>query len=161
MAKVFKTYGEKLRDPRWQIKRLNIFNRDKSTCQLCGDKDLEKHVHHLKYAGNPWDVPDEYLQLLCCDCHQIVSKCDYDLLTDFIRVRRLVRAGCVLLFVVSSEGLRLYMKSGNELKDVFAFSHDSLHHLVHAAIDYWLLSDNGHLLTDKKIATQSNTLPNA
>ena len=31
-------YSEQLKSPKWQKKRLEIMQRDKFTCQLCGDK---------------------------------------------------------------------------------------------------------------------------
>ena len=54
-----RTYVEKLRDPRWQRRRLEIFQRDNWTCQLCSRTDLELHVHHLyRTTKDPWDEPD-------------------------------------------------------------------------------------------------------
>ena len=32
-------YSEKLKDPRWQKKRLEILERDNFRCQYCGDKN--------------------------------------------------------------------------------------------------------------------------
>lgn len=72
MAKT--SYGQKLRDPRWQMKRLEVLKRDNATCQMCGDKETELHVHHKSYHGNPWDAPDEELQTLCKHCHAAISK---------------------------------------------------------------------------------------
>ena len=68
-----KSYGEKLKDPRWQKKRLEILERDGWECTNCGTKDVELHVHHLKYNGNPWDAKNEDLQTLCKDCHAIAK----------------------------------------------------------------------------------------
>lgn len=64
-------YAEKLKDPRWQKKRLEIFERDKWTCQKCGVTDKTLAVHHLKYDGDkdPWDYPKSWLATLCEDCH--------------------------------------------------------------------------------------------
>ena len=62
-------YMQKLKDPRWQKKRLEIMQRDNFTCQLCGDTKETLVVHHYKYAGDPWGVDDEYLITLCQDCH--------------------------------------------------------------------------------------------
>ena len=66
------TYSEKLKDPRWQKKRLEILNRDKFTCQSCGDNTKTLHVHHQLYQRNfdPWDYDDRMLLTLCEDCHQ-------------------------------------------------------------------------------------------
>ena len=70
------TYSEKLRDPRWQKKRLLIMKRDKFKCLLCGDKKTTLNVHHLKYTGNPWEAENENLQTLCQECHGIISFLD-------------------------------------------------------------------------------------
>ncbi len=65
-------YSEKLRDPRWQKKRLEIFNRDDWTCQKCGSKKDELHAHHKKYINgfDPWDYPSESLITYCYKCHR-------------------------------------------------------------------------------------------
>lgn len=70
-----KTYGEKLKDPRWQKKRLEIMERDKFTCQTCGDSNSELHVHHRLYerGKDPWDYPDENYVTLCAYCHQSIE----------------------------------------------------------------------------------------
>ena len=67
-----KSYSEKLTDPRWQKKRLGIFERDKFTCQKCGDKTSTLHVHHHYYKRGlePWDYPDCDLITYCFKCHQ-------------------------------------------------------------------------------------------
>lgn len=64
------TYSEKLKDPRWQRKRLEIFNRDDWTCQNCKATNKTLVIHHLKYSGNPWEVENEFLKTLCEDCHE-------------------------------------------------------------------------------------------
>lgn len=64
------TYSEKLKDPRWQKKRLEIFNRDNFTCRFCGETEETLNVHHLNYANEPWDVPNDQLLTLCENCHE-------------------------------------------------------------------------------------------
>jgi len=66
------TYAEKLKDPRWQKKRLEVLQRDKFTCMHCYGTTKELHVHHLSYGGkrNPWDVDEMYLTTLCSSCHK-------------------------------------------------------------------------------------------
>lgn len=66
-------YSEKLRDPRWQKKRLEVLNRDEFRCVHCGNDKKELHVHHLTYFGfsNPWDAEECYLITLCSDCHEV------------------------------------------------------------------------------------------
>lgn len=70
------TYKEKLLDPRWQKKRLEILERDKWHCQSCCSNTKTLHVHHLDYiSGNdPWDYSNEYLITLCYDCHEEVGR---------------------------------------------------------------------------------------
>jgi len=70
MAKM--TYAEKLKDPRWQRKRLEILERDDWACQWCGDNTSELHVHHLIYHwdSEPWEYQDEELITLCSSCHE-------------------------------------------------------------------------------------------
>lgn len=69
MAK--KNYAEKLRDPRWQKKRLEILNRDEFTCLACYSTTNELHVHHktYRYGYEPWEYPNSVLQTLCKTCH--------------------------------------------------------------------------------------------
>lgn len=65
-------YSKKLRDPRWQKKRLEIMQRDEFTCQSCFDSESTLNVHHTYYTkGNePWDYPTGSLVTLCEYCHQ-------------------------------------------------------------------------------------------
>lgn len=65
------TYSEKLKDPRWQRKRLEIFQRDNWTCQKCEDTKSPLVVHHRFYLldHEHWDYPDDLLVTLCERCH--------------------------------------------------------------------------------------------
>jgi len=65
-------YAEKLKNPRWQKKRLQILERDGWMCQRCLDTETTLHVHHRTYVSGrePWDVPDELLVTLCEGCHK-------------------------------------------------------------------------------------------
>lgn len=73
MSNTFVSYKQKLLDPRWQKKRLEVLNRKSWSCQICGESKKPLHVHHLCYSDtyNPWDVEDSALQSLCEDCHKI------------------------------------------------------------------------------------------
>lgn len=66
------TYAEKLQDPRWQKKRLEILERDNWTCRDCGRSDVTLNVHHKAYlkGKSPWEYDGEYLQTLCKTCHE-------------------------------------------------------------------------------------------
>lgn len=68
----FMTYSEKLRDPRWQKKRLEILERDNWRCVICSDSKSELQVHHLLYKKrDPWDYPNHLYQTLCRSCHEL------------------------------------------------------------------------------------------
>jgi len=68
-------YIEKLKDPRWQKLRLQVFERDGWACMVCGSDRETLNVHHLYYeSGNePWEYPLEALLTLCQDCHQSMT----------------------------------------------------------------------------------------
>jgi hypothetical protein len=66
-------YAQKLQDPRWQRKRLEVMQAAGWKCVICGDKDEELNVHHPAYSANcePWDYPRAQLECLCKTCHTI------------------------------------------------------------------------------------------
>jgi hypothetical protein len=70
------SYAEKFKDPRWQKKRLEIFERDRWACVRCKKKDEELQVHHRCYekGKDPWDYPDEILITLCACCHGHITE---------------------------------------------------------------------------------------
>lgn len=70
----YKSYSDKLKDPRWQRKRLEIFKRDDFQCQMCFDREETQTVHHKWYTNglDPWEYPDECYITLCEDCHESV-----------------------------------------------------------------------------------------
>jgi len=63
-------YAEKLKDPRWQKKRLEVMERDGFACRDCLDDKSTLNVHHCHYSkGDPWDTDSKFLMTLCEDCH--------------------------------------------------------------------------------------------
>lgn len=64
-------YSEKLKNPKWQKRRLEIMKRDNFTCRFCGNKDETLNVHHVYYFGNmdPWEADDGQLITLCESYH--------------------------------------------------------------------------------------------
>ena len=66
------TYVEKLKDPRWQRKRLEIMQRDDFACKHCLDKKTTLNVHHKYYEKDksPWEYSDDCYITLCNNCHQ-------------------------------------------------------------------------------------------
>lgn len=107
----YKNYSEKLKDPRWQKKRLEIFQRDKFTCQSlgCGSTEKTLHIHHLIYQKGlePWEYNEKFLLTLCEDCHADIElrqpeQCD-NLLQYFKANLKdpFIRQCCVELFAKS------------------------------------------------------------
>lgn len=65
-----KTYIQKLQDPRWQRKRLEILQRDEFRCKHCGADDKPLQIHHIAYNfQDPWEIEPRLLISLCSDCH--------------------------------------------------------------------------------------------
>ena len=66
-------YSEKLKDPRWQKKRLEIMQRDGFKCKWCGDGKNTLNIHHYAYSGEPWEVDNNELVTICRHCHLIIE----------------------------------------------------------------------------------------
>lgn len=68
-------YKTKLKDPRWQKKRLEILNRDHFKCQICMSTDITLHVHHKIYLKNlnPWEYPSYSFMTVCEECHENID----------------------------------------------------------------------------------------
>lgn len=66
-------YAEKLKDPRWQRRRLEIFTRDGWICRRCKNGEDPLVVHHLCYfpKTEPWEYDGKYLLTLCESCHEL------------------------------------------------------------------------------------------
>jgi hypothetical protein len=67
-------YSEKLKDPHWQKKRLEILKRDDFKCRNCYNDSKTLHVHHIYYLKeykNPWEYDNDLLITLCESCHEI------------------------------------------------------------------------------------------
>ena len=67
------TYSDKLKDPRWQKRRLEVMQRDGWQCVRCGsglNDGIPFNVHHLRYHKEPWNARDEDLETLCEQCHE-------------------------------------------------------------------------------------------
>lgn len=69
---IIMTYFEKLKNPKWQKKRLEFLEEHDFTCQVCGDNETELHVHHTNYKKGfePWEYTSDELMCLCKDCHE-------------------------------------------------------------------------------------------
>lgn len=94
------TYAEKLKDPRWQKKRLEILDRDQFTCQCCTDKTKTLCVHHKSYAGEPWEIENSELITYCIDCHSLIEYIKE--MDDYNEIKKIVKkqlSGAVLYIV--------------------------------------------------------------
>jgi hypothetical protein len=67
------SYAEKLKDPRWQRRRLEKLSSTEFLCEGCFEDGKTVHVHHRIYrrGADPWDYPDGELAVLCEECHEI------------------------------------------------------------------------------------------
>ena len=68
---VSKSYWQKLQDPRWQKRRLEILNGAGFKCEDCGSEKETLSIHHSYYEKGlePWEYPGEALLCLCEECH--------------------------------------------------------------------------------------------
>jgi len=71
MANAKTSYFEKLKDPRWQKKRLEVLEKSAWSCESCGDTKTTFHVHHKQYikGREPWEYEVGQLSALCSSCH--------------------------------------------------------------------------------------------
>ena len=75
----YKTYAEKLKDPRWQKKRLEILEAANWKCQSAAcqsGSEATLHVHHKVYikGKQPWEYDDWAYKSLCEDCHKYAQQ---------------------------------------------------------------------------------------
>jgi hypothetical protein len=85
LSKNTKSYAEKLKDPRWQKKRLESLELADWECSVCQSKESTLHVHHHQYlkGREPWEYESDQLEVLCEDCHKEEHE-EHDVLIDVI-----------------------------------------------------------------------------
>ena len=92
-------YDQQLKDVRWKFKADNIRIRDNHKCRLCGAKNTQLDVHHIRYTGSEaWDYDDGDLVTLCHKCHEkLHSWQDFETLRpgDYFYSKSLVGVGVV------------------------------------------------------------------
>lgn len=95
------TYSEKLKDPRWQRKRLEVMQRDNFTCLDCESSANTLHVHHCLYVQGrePWEYPNEELRTLCWSCHEERAALEHDAKLEFARLLALLPASEIIHLV--------------------------------------------------------------
>lgn len=107
------TYAEKLKDPRWQKRRLEIFQRDDWKCIYCGNGTKELQVHHVLYLNgrDPWEYDENHLVTACCDCHlsETLMRSEDSTLVGMMNMAGVSRRN---LFSLSTELRRFIRESG-------------------------------------------------
>lgn len=129
-------YSEKLKDPRWQKKRLEILSRDSFMCFLCSDETTTLHIHHEEYFSktDPWDYPSEKLTTLCEHCHAVVEYCRRNNIEEPERIIK-ARGLPGLVFIFS-----IYRSENGTALRYFDFNSDSIIELGFTLPDF--LFDN-------------------
>lgn len=72
-----KNYSDQIKSPKWQMKRNEILNLRGYKCEVCGNTELQLHVHHRFYIKGReiHEYDNDVLQVLCENCHsEIHSK---------------------------------------------------------------------------------------
>lgn len=116
------SYSEKLKDPRWQRKRLEIMQRDGFKCRDCDNSQHTLHVHHCGYAkGNPWETSGEMLLTLCDGCHQTRQSAEDEIKARF----------SVLLAKTSQIALRGLFSS---IQDALSFEDSDYYEIVRLSV---------------------------
>lgn len=66
------TYGDQLKHPNWQRKRLQMLEAAEWRCSRCHCAEVTLHVHHKHYVKGrmAWEYSAEELCVLCEDCHE-------------------------------------------------------------------------------------------
>lgn len=134
------TYSEKLKDPRWQQKRLRVFERDNFTCRSCSDKETELQVHHLEYKGDPWQAEDDKLITLCKHCHSSIEifKNKYDLNGYSFKV---MRKNIVFLAIPEGDIIHLFKIHFGNTEYIISLANNILKDFIHHVINWWLETD--------------------
>lgn len=67
-------YGDQLKHPFWQRKRLEVFERAGFRCERCRDDQTTLHAHHKHYVKGrmAWEYDSDELVALCEICHKEV-----------------------------------------------------------------------------------------
>lgn len=134
-------YWEKLRDPRWQRKRLEVMERDDFSCRSCGSNEKTLNVHHKTYRKNaePWDYEDENFVTYCEDCHGTMHSEKDFLMMNVDTVKKIAMIANIAYFCTDEQiqkmraltaigaihqgqdlGLHNYVKAANDAVSIIA-----------------------------------------
>jgi len=107
-----KDYSELLKDPRWQKKRLEILQRDKFTCQSCGNKESTLNVHHRTYISGKmlWEYDNDDLITYCDNCHSQIHELIYAIknIMGFMSINQLTYASDIMWKISKSDNKTCY-----------------------------------------------------
>ena len=78
MTKRQNDYAQKLKDPKWQKRRLEMLEIANWQCNVCHDEKEELHIHHIEYfqGRDPWEYSDDEMICLCKTCHALMHLCE-------------------------------------------------------------------------------------
>lgn len=101
------SYFDLLKDPRWQKKRLKIFEKNNWACSNCGSKEKPLNVHHGAYLKDkkPWEYPNVMLHCLCEDCHESATY-EIALIKEMLGLLRIRDLKWVITSLVERIGIR-------------------------------------------------------
>ena len=102
-------YKEKLLNPKWQKKRLEVLERDSFTCQICASDTETLHVHRksYKFGNEPWDYDLSNFTTLCFDCHKLEGNAKEELNE---MIKNLQKDGIPLLHITQDFKHQIYLK---------------------------------------------------
>lgn len=131
-------YADQLKSPLWQKKRLEIFERDKYTCQICLDTQTQLHVHHTSYNKTyqtlAWEYPQYIYKTLCSDCHSAISIHIKEFGDDKeFNCLKLYRNGNKLFFVYTNGRLIINVNDEENVK----LSENTITEVVQFLINNW------------------------
>lgn len=118
MNNTIKTYAEKLKDPRWQKKRLEIFQIADWKCEDCGDVGKEIQVHHSYYipGKDPWEYDSSLLMCVCPECHVKRQGVEVACLVGLAKIMRRLRFSELweVTFNILEYAYKKYVNKGDE-----------------------------------------------
>ncbi len=85
------TYSDKLKDGRWQHKRLQILQAANFKCEECRDTN-NLQVHHCCYikGREPWEYDIDLLMCLCDECHESRQKQEDAIRVSLAKILRML-----------------------------------------------------------------------
>lgn len=78
-------WKDQYKHPNWQRTRAESLKAADYTCQRCGDKENQLHVHHKRYVKGRmiWEYAIEELEVQCEPCHEL-SHAEKDAFQEFV-----------------------------------------------------------------------------